>query len=690
MLLPSRRSLAGQEKIHVFDIPELLLPICAYLSPHDILQCTLLSRHFHALCIPILYAHISITTPFQFYRFRTPEAQAALARNSIHIRSFNTQYYSLLRCLLSDSVNLHNLTHLEFSRACRFTDPEVPRGFRSISPSQWGNYVLKDQDIDKTKDLQERTEGGARQETIDYKPDDIAIIYERNTETRARNALGLFDETLLIAMLEKCHRLSVFAMVGFPFDHDQLIRRIGDRLAGPDCTRQQTLGNMASSFSMPSHSVSSTRQHLGLRKLELTNHHYCRVKAISIEYLLNHCTPELEELLLSISFGSRAEVGSDEQDMEDLDKQSVDPGVELLQQIVSDLKDDGREWNLRRLAIKGDLSGPGPLVWLPLLRRCTRLQDLCVDLFTNASLEQLALTLSQCCPRIAEMTLRCMAGGPQDDSRIADLIRSSVSWKQLSISFLHGFGPLSTAALIKHSSALETLILEECDGFTSEDIQTILSSCPRLKTFRAMTSNGMDFSSTVYLDAHEMVDSPWMCHRLENLKLVITGIARPDLQIDQYGQPLTGPLHDGTITGFELQRIVYQQLGKLARLQELWLGHDKQDLDDEENYHLTDMEGHWRFIDPDEQFECLEFSLRSGLDLLAGLKELRVVNLDRMKTRIGLSEVQWMTREWPKLERIIGLVVQGEKVPKHVQWLYDHRPDIELPPVLGNFVTTFS
>ncbi len=291
---------------------------------------------------------------------------------------------------------------------------------------------------------------------------------------------------------------------------------------------------------------------------------------------------------------------------------------------------------------------------------------------------------------VTAMTVRCSTASPQEDDRIADLIRSSRAWTHLSMSFFHGFGPSSTAALVRHSATLETLVLEECDGFGSEDIQRVLSSCPNLRTFKAMTSNGWDFSSTVYLDASEMVDSPWVCHQLENLKIIITGIARPDLRVDQYGEPLTGPLHDGTIQGFDLQRIVYQQLGKLTHLQELWLGHDKQDLDDEDNYHRTEVEGQWRFIDPDEQFECLEFSLKSGLDLLSGLKDLRTLNLDRLQTRIGMSEVQWMAQQWPRLERVIGLVVQGDQVPKHVQWLYDNHPHIALPAVLGNFFTSFS
>ncbi|KAF9347796.1 hypothetical protein BGX26_000747 [Mortierella sp. AD094] len=420
-------------------------------------------------------------------------------------------------------------------------------------------------------------------------------------------------------MIDKCPRLSVFVMVGFPFDNDQLIRQIGDRVARASAnitSSSDTASDLAGSISTP-----STPHPTGLKRLELTNLYFCRVKAKPVEYLLNHCTPDLEELLLSVSFGSRTETEGDDADAD----MAQIPGTSNANTIALTrtpfYEDDGREWKLRKLTIKGDLNGPGPLIWLPLLRRCSQLQEICVDVFKYGTMEQLAVTLSRCCPRISEITLQCITGGLQEDSRIADLIRAS---------------------------------------------------------------------RTVYLDASDMVDSPWACQSLENLKLVITGIARPDLQENQYGDQLFGPLHDGTITGYDLQKMVYGQLGKLTKLQELWLGHDKQDLDDEENYHPTDVQGQWQFIDPDEQFECLEFSLKSGLDLLHGLKDLKVLNIDRMKTKIGLSEVQWMVKRWPKLERIIGLVIQGENTPKHVQWLYDNRPDIELPPVLGHFITAFS
>ncbi|KAF9127322.1 hypothetical protein BG015_004557, partial [Linnemannia schmuckeri] len=663
----SSRLTSPSIKDHVFDIPELLIPILSSLllptSSHNLLPCLTVSRHFHSLAIPILYNSISILTEWQFHAFLTAPSQRALRRYACHVRSFETRYYSLLRCFLQNGVDCRNLGRLAFSRGCR-ADPPVPSGFPVPDPA----------DYDHEDATMTRVQEGCSSW--------IGSVASSNwtTESRARNVLGLVDEELLMGVMAKAPRLSVFVMVGFPFDHDQLIRRIADRLS---CGGEGGVSEF--------------------RKLELVNPHYGRAKVRSIEYLLNRCPPGLEELLLSISFGSRAELDSEgdfkddqlpQQEQEQKQDQNAQGQMEgLLHPVDRSLvgragtsyteNHSDRTWSLRKLSIGGDLGGPGGLIWLPLLRRCHQLQNLSAHLFTDDSLEKLSSVLRSSCPDLNELTLQCMTGGSQADEQIAMLIQSSRAWKHLSLSFFHGFGPLSTAALIhQHSTTLETLVLKECDGFCSEDIQTVLSSCVNLRTFQAMTSSGTEFSSTVYLDVSEMVDSPWVCLGLENLKLVITGIARPDLKEDQYGRRLTGPLHDGTIQGYEMQQIVYSQLGKLTRLKELWLGHDIPDLDDEENYHPTEVDGQWRYIDPDEQFECLEFSLRSGLNLLSGLTELRVLNMDRMNIRVGLSEVQWMASRWPRLEKIVGLVVQGEAVPKYVQWLYDHRPDIELPPVM--------
>ncbi|KAF9920751.1 hypothetical protein BGZ65_010949, partial [Modicella reniformis] len=100
----------------------------------------------------------------------------------------------------------------------------------------------------------------------------------------------------------------------------------------------------------------------------------------------------------------------------------------------------------------------------------------------------------------------------------------------------------------------------------------------------------------------------------------------------------------------QIQGQVYDRLSRLINLETLWLGHQ---------------------VFP--QFDCLEMSLRSGLHRLRGLRELSEMNVWRMKTRIGVPEVRWMTENWPRLRTIHGLNDQDNVA---VRWLQDQHPEI--------------
>ncbi|KAG0040317.1 hypothetical protein BGZ89_007801, partial [Linnemannia elongata] len=57
-----------------------------------------------------------------------------------------------------------------------------------------------------------------------------------------------------------------------------------------------------------------------------------------------------------------------------------------------------------------------------------------------------------------------------------------------------------------------------------------------------------------------------------------------------------------------------------------------------------------------QQTLCLEMMLESGLDLMGGLKQLRILNVSRMAHRIGVTELQWMRTQWPRLHTVLGLL----------------------------------
>ncbi|KAF9283656.1 hypothetical protein BGZ88_010364 [Linnemannia elongata] len=118
---------------------------------------------------------------------------------------------------------------------------------------------------------------------------------------------------------------------------------------------------------------------------------------------------------------------------------------------------------------------------------------------------------------------------------------------------------------------------------------------------------------------------------------------------------------------YDVQRWVYTQMGSLTGLQELILGVKKLYTKDLLTRNITFLssdpivlEETLRHGAPTFIYRSLEFSLESGLELLAGMKELRVLDVKSTAHRIGVAELEWMHVNWPKLKKIKGLVSKRE------------------------------
>ncbi|KAF9138365.1 hypothetical protein BG015_002403 [Linnemannia schmuckeri] len=116
----------------------------------------------------------------------------------------------------------------------------------------------------------------------------------------------------------------------------------------------------------------------------------------------------------------------------------------------------------------------------------------------------------------------------------------------------------------------QKLISNNEDWLSSEDLLTILRTCPTLRVLEC----GHDRYPTI--TAMELTRQPWSCKWLKVLHLIISGIPRPDIKTDARGQPIpTGtPFHTGSMEESRiLQRKVCAQLGALVCLEELCLGY---------------------------------------------------------------------------------------------------------------------
>ncbi|KAF9343299.1 hypothetical protein BGX26_005945, partial [Mortierella sp. AD094] len=219
---------------------------------------------------------------------------------------------------------------------------------------------------------------------------------------------------------------------------------------------------------------------------------------------------------------------------------------------------------------------------------------------------------------------------------------------------------LSEAALLKHAPSLETLRVRHCSGLTSPVIQELLCSAPNLKRLEALSMFSYG-SSALSLDAQDIIRSRWVCDKLEVLGIKITGIPRPDLKVRTNGRPLSGPLHEGHIEdSYLIQRRIYSQLGAMTNLTDLVLGSDADEdvgnhelqIEEEENegeYYQTGPTQIW------QQYECLSFTLESGMNRLQNLKKLRRIHLQGLSVGFdGAPEQEWVKVNWPALKYSYG------------------------------------
>jgi len=354
---------------------------------------------------------------------------------------------------------------------------------------------------------------------------------------------------------------------------------------------------------------------------------------------------------------------------------------------------------LRELVLSGVYSAAysvGRFNILRFITRCVNLHIIQVTQLSETDVDPLSTVLRQNCPHLQELTW-C------DDEELSDeiiakvLSFSSRGWKKLYLPLLLNFGPLSYTALMQHAETLEVLDSAGLRGVTGEPIQRFLEKAKVLRHLRGAVSNRhFIFSEDIAIDASQILDlsnpnltserREWACaESLEKLQVLITGIPRWDVLYRREGQPLFLDLEDRAKAGsYQRERRVYSQLGKMTKLRKLLLGHPEA------------LEGNtWDMDDIREQMEeeldrglivrpfqhwCLSFSLDAGLELLGDLKELSSLDVSWMAHRIGVPELEWMHRQWPKLEVITGLIGPRawadedwqSRVGEVEQWLMAH------------------
>ncbi|KAF9331667.1 hypothetical protein BG006_005475 [Podila minutissima] len=139
---------------------------------------------------------------------------------------------------------------------------------------------------------------------------------------------------------------------------------------------------------------------------------------------------------------------------------------------------------------------------------------------------------------------------------------------------------------------------------------------------------------TPILDGVDMLRAPWATKSLEvfacaiKVKLPDAFVPVPSNQNRAWRRPSDERCR-------ALQRLVYQHLGKQKQLKHLQLGHDP--------------------LVFDRLWYCLEMALASGLNELKEVKKMKTLGVRGMNHNIGIAELKWMNKNWPKLKRIHGI-----------------------------------
>ncbi|KAF9297978.1 hypothetical protein BGZ88_008444 [Linnemannia elongata] len=432
--------------------------------------------------------------------------------------------------------------------------------------------------------------------------------------------------------------------------------------------------------------------------------HYTRTSPFTVPLLLAHCSLKMQTLKLEVfaplsplsSPIRRArrdrniEVPDPEPDMDD----SPLTGIKELSVVSKHEAPYPPSWllfltrcvNLERLEVTRILPG-----WYGALRGCVNLRSLAVHEVSTACVQFIADALRSSFLLLNEIEI-LQDYDDLEKGAVADMISACrAGWRLVIIPTLD---TAAAEALVMHCPTLERLELKRSAGLTSLQMQQILSTSPRLTIFDTMYDNGVEMEGDwippvvtkfavqdfIDLDPNTKILKPWACEfTLKVFAAKLTGIPRPDITENFLGLPRQRKLqetHPGQSQ--ELQGRVYERFARFTHLEELKLGHDDRDCENEENY-VEDAYRDTVYNDVDFQYECMDLTLKSGLGLLEGLKDMKTICFMRMATRVGREEIKWMVKSWPQLEYISGLDVEDTE-EEAAEWLKEKHPDITIVP----------
>ncbi|KAF9150574.1 hypothetical protein BG015_007630 [Linnemannia schmuckeri] len=180
----------------------------------------------------------------------------------------------------------------------------------------------------------------------------------------------------------------------------------------------------------------------------------------------------------------------------------------------------------------------------------------------------------------------------------------------------------------------------------------LLKNCPSLKKFDGIRHV---LSGSIWEEA-------WVCQGLTFLRCQIKGVQRLSSQDQERYNAIAIRTGDETLSeddsrlvqlhtaSLEQQKKIYRKLATLTQLRVLDLGAEYRRL--HRDFQMSDEE----YLTVNGPFSgTLELTLESGLGQLETLKALQVFGFESVDHRTGQAELEWMAREWTRLNEMRGL-----------------------------------
>ncbi|KAG0246320.1 hypothetical protein BGX31_003223, partial [Mortierella sp. GBA43] len=350
-----------------------------------------------------------------------------------------------------------------------------------------------------------------------------------------------------------------------------------------------------------------------------------RLDSWEIKYVLDRCHKSIQNLSI---IDNPDEIPYNDNDSDtDEDQDDKDVWQDEREQIA---KDHGR--GFWRLELRS-CNKRSKKFWSWFWRQCGSSRIMGVGMLHKAVIRSLVRNISTDMPMInticfgRERSLKL--GLDMTDSDVAMLLSSpGREWSDVTIRQTIQLGDKAMNALTEHFFTLAGIEITTCTHPPGDYLIQILSSCPNLITFTVYDGDDSKYSQDTHIGAEMFIDrdphtgslKTWACEDT----LVVLGIYIPGFLGD----------HEEAYDdhGREIQSLVYERLSRMVNLEYLWVG---------------------ACFGCESRAECIDMSLESGLRKLEGLK-LESLDVDNLRTGIGVEEVQWMVEHWPELRTIEG------------------------------------